>query len=51
MIADEARSANGKVEDYATRGARPHQLRFLPEGLNHDAVTMLRKKLEYQLQR
>ncbi|MFJ2663802.1 hypothetical protein ACIO14_05585 [Nocardia fluminea] len=48
---DEARSLTGKVKDYETRGALPHELLFLPKGLEKPALPEVVEQIEYQLDR
>ncbi|UQB75914.1 hypothetical protein KI427_27155 (plasmid) [Rhodococcus ruber] len=52
VLPDEARWLDGtRVENYSARGAKPHSLRFLPEGLQKDGPTALLDEIEYQLGR
>ncbi len=52
VLPDEARWFDGtRSEDYSTRGAQPHSLQFLPEGLQKDVAATLLDEINYQLGR
>ncbi|MCD5422666.1 hypothetical protein LRS71_24455 [Rhodococcus pyridinivorans] len=51
VTVDDDRRPNGRVENYAKKGALPHGLRFLPAGLDKDAFSAVRDEVQYQLRR
>jgi hypothetical protein len=49
---DPSRRANGTVEDYSVAGASlPHELKFIPAGLETDSLVALTRQLEDLLER
>ena len=52
VLPDEARWLDGtRSEDYSKHGAKPHSLRFLPDGLQNDGASTLLTEIDYQLGR
>ncbi|GAF48810.1 hypothetical protein [Rhodococcus wratislaviensis] len=52
VIADSSRWLdNSKAEDYPAKGVKPHELRFLPDGLKAQAFPEILKEIDYQLVR
>ncbi len=51
VTADPARYDDGKVSDYTGRGAQPHTIRFLPDGLARDGGQALLEVIDQQLGR
>lgn len=48
---DAGRSMDGKVHDYTNQRAQPHELLFLPAGLEHDAGAAVTAEIDYQFSR
>jgi hypothetical protein len=51
VVSDYMRSADGKVDAYKKRGAKPHLLRFHPEALDSPAYPAIVETLSEQLKR
>lgn len=51
VIPDSRRRSDGKSTEYEKKGAQPHELRFLPHGLQNDAAATLASELDHQILR